>query len=263
MRKLYRWMFLFVAIIVYNTLLFADEIIQEVHLQPVHKDTPRFKRNKSSENGSKYQIKMVKVEGHPQIAVPPDTNAKVLYYGQTQLGIPPKEYGILVDFEAEEKMFWVDSDADGDFAEESPYLIFKSDRYVGGSVYYSPIPVGFRVKYTTGNITIERTIQFDLPYLVVVRAGLDDCLFLAARTWLTGVIVAGQDEYRIAIVDTNDNGIYNDPEDLLFIDEDFDLNFVEKEGKPLKRWKMLKFKTGEKYRLRFDCLPEKLILTKG
>ena len=44
------------------------------------------------------------------------------------------------------------------------------------------------------------------------------------------------------MVDTNDNGFYNDPEDMVFMDLNHDLNFGPDESKALKKGVTFKLK---------------------
>jgi hypothetical protein len=64
----------------------------------------------------------------------------------------------------------------------------------------------------------------------------------------------------VAIVDTNDNGLYNDSEDLLIIDEDYDLNFSINESIVLAKTKTITLQS-ERWNIDYQFLPEKLILT--
>ncbi len=236
--------------------------IQELDLQAVHKDTPNIERTKDSEWGSRHNLKMVKVQNQPQIKTPPVTEAAVLYYGEIQLGIPAKSYGILVDFEGNDKVLWVDSNADGDFSQEPAYQIFKSDRFPGANIYYSPEPLVFQTSYSFNNQLFDIPIQFDLTYLVVSRVGHADFFHLKTRTWLIGALEDNGEETRLAVVDTNDNGYFIDPEDLFFVDENYDLNFSDKEGKPLKKIKKIKLKSGMRLTPQFESIPGKLILSR-
>lgn len=243
-------------------LICADESNREILLKPVHKDTPAFSRSKDNEFGRKYSLKMVKVAGNPQITTPPVTDAMVLYYSQVKLGVPEKEYGVLVDFEGKDKQIWVDSDGDKDFAEESPALIFKSDRYPNVNVYYAPTPLNFQVEYTMTDHSYQTELQFDLPYLFIARTGRDDIFYLNTRTWFYGELTLDEEDLYFGLVDINDNGLYSDPDDLIFLGRDSDLNFTQKKGVPIKKLKNLKSKAKAKYLTEYGESPEKLILKK-
>lgn len=240
-----------------------NSFTSEIKLQPVHKDTPSFKRSKENQDGKEYKIKMVKIRDNQSIKQPPQTEANVMYFTNVKLGIPETEYGVLIDFEGKDKKLWVDSDADGDYAEETSYAIFKSDRYPGINVYYSPTPLTFQVKFNSFDFagsSYTSPMQFDLPYLVVAQFGFYDLFKLETRTWFTGVFSEGNDEIQLALVDTNDNGIYNDPDDLCFVDQDYDLSFNIKESKTIAKMKSFKTKSKNKYSLDFTTLPEKLLI---
>lgn len=241
----------------------AEEPSREVALHPVHRDTPYFDRAKGQEQGPEFRIKMVKIRGSASITTPPATEAYVLYYGQVKLGAPPVEYGVLIDLEGKEKLLWVDSDADGNFAQETSYPIFKSDRTPGFNFYYSPVPLVFKTKYTVGDHAYQIPLQFDLSYLLVAQSGSEDHFDLKNRTWLIGVLEEKGEELRIALVDANDNGSYNDPDDLVYIDEDYDLHFSQSEGKTVKKSGTVKLKSGTCFKIDFQYCPEKLILKKG
>jgi hypothetical protein len=257
------WWPVLMLIIVTFGLMHADESSREILLKPVQKDTPAFTRTKENEFGMKYSLKMIKVAGNPQITNPPATDALILYYGRVKLGVPGKEYGILVDFEGKEKQLWTDSDGDGDFAEESPAQIFKSDRYPNVNVYYAPTPLTFQVEFTMADHSFQTQIQFDLPYLFIARSGRDDVFFLTTRTWFYGELTLDEEDIYFGLVDTNDNGLYNDPEDLVLVGRDSDMNFTKAKGVPVKKQKNLKSKAKTKYLFEFGESPEKITIKEG
>lgn len=241
----------------------ADETnSREILLQPVHKDTPFIKRPKNQELGLNYPIKMLKIKDNPLVKAPPAVNAAVLFYGEVNLGYPPKTYGILIDFEGAEKALWPDQNGDRDYASETMYPLFKSDRYTGGNIYFSPTPLTFQVDYLFNGECYSVPIQMELPYLIIFRAGFGDFLNLQTRTWFIGTFEGPKGEQQVAIVDANDNGIYNDPEDMIFIDKNFDLAFSTEEGKKLKSFRSLPMQDGN-YSVNFGMCPMKLILKKG
>lgn len=239
-----------------------EELI-ELPLKPVHKDTPFFTRANQNEQGMEYPIKMVKIQGNSSIVTPPATKANVLYFGQVKLGGPSTEYGILMDLEGKEKLLWVDSDADGDYAEETPYQIFKSDRTPGYHFFYTPVPLVFQVKFQLKDTTYQIPLQFDLPYLLTKQSGFEDLFYLKSRTWFIGVWEDKGEELQLALVDANDNGNYNDPEDLIFQDLNYNLHFSVNEGKFLKITRAIKTELGSQLKTDFQFCPEKLILIKG
>jgi hypothetical protein len=254
-----RWLLYLLTLLILIP-VYAEETALEINLQAVDKDTPSFKRAVEKELGSEYQLKMVKIKNYSQITVPPNTEAAVLYYGEIKLGSPVQTYGILVDFEGKDKVLWVDSNGDGDFSQETPYQIFKSDRYPGVNVYYSPEPIVFQVTYSVAGQAFKLPLQFELPYLLISRVGHADHFFLRTRPWLTGSVDDNGEEIRVAVVDANDNGNYNDPEDLFFVDQNYDLNFDIKESKELKKVKTIKLKSKNRYQTDFQFLPQKIIL---
>jgi len=240
----------------------ADDSILEVDLKPISKDTPIFTRSQEAENGVKYSLKMIKVSNEPKIKTPPATDAVVLYYGQVKLGFPANEYGVLIDFEGKDRQIWVDPKADGNFAAAPPVQIFKSDRYSAGNVFYAPTPISFQIGYTLGDHDYQVPVQFDLNYLFISRTSRDDVFYLINRTWFYGEITLDGEEIYFGLVDTHDNGTYNDPNDLIFVGRDSDLNFTAKTGQRVKSFTSLKSKTKVHYKINYSYCPEKLILTK-
>lgn len=233
---------------------------EEIPLQPVAKDRP-FSLKEEEEAGQKCALKMVKVKGNAKIEQPPPVDANVLYYTEAVLGDPPKNYGLLVDLEGEKKQIWVDADGDRDFAEETGYEIFKSDRYPGFNVYYSPMPLRFMVTYLIDNEEYEIPVDFDLPFLLVARAGYYDYLLLKTRTWLAGYLYFEDDEIPIGLVDTDFNGCFNDPQDLFLMDTDYDLNFSAAEAVTIKKANKLRIKQKSNVKIDFAAVPKMLTVT--
>jgi hypothetical protein len=242
---------------------FADTQTTDIPLYQVHNDTPFFKRTKSNELGNPYPVKMVKIRDNPIIKSPPNTSANVLYFGEIKLGNPPVAHGILFDLEGKPPQLWVDANGRGDYFSQIPQTLYKSDKYAGINVFFAPAPLTVNAKYTFSDHTYQIPLQYELPYLIVAQAGFDDFLFLKARTWFTGVLPGLDDDIQIALVDTNDNGFYNDPEDLIYIDWNYDLNFSVGEGIPVKSCQSLKLPSKLKYKIDFSLVPEKIILKKG
>jgi hypothetical protein len=185
----------------------------------------------------------------------------VLYYAEAVLGKPQKIYGLLVDLEGEKKQIWVDADGDRDFAEETGYEIFKSDRYPGLNVYYSPMPLRFNLTYLIGDEEYRIPVGFDLPFLLVARAGYHDLLLLRTRTWLAGYLYLESEEIPIALVDMDFNGCFNDPQDLFLMDTDYDLNFSAAEAVAIKKAAKLRIKRSRNVEIGFETVPQKLTVT--
>ncbi|HHW12390.1 MAG TPA: hypothetical protein GXX33_05240 [Firmicutes bacterium] len=232
---------------------------EEFPLHPIDKDRP-FSLELKEDEGQKCELRMVRVKGNAKIAKPPQIDANVLYYAEAKLGNPAKVYGLLVDLEGEKKQIWVDADADLDFAEERGYELFKSDRYPGLNVYYAPMPLSFNVTYKIADEEYSIPVSFDLPYLIVARAGYHDFLLLRTRTWLAGHLYIEDEEIPIALVDTDFNGCFNDPQDLLFLDTNYDLNFSAAESLTIKRAAKPRIKPGIKVELNFKAVPKKIIV---
>lgn len=240
-------------------LIAAQNTANEILLQAVHKDTPSVERKKDRAYGPETSIKMVKLGESPNIKGVPPLKATVLHYGEVKLGFPQHTYGILIDFESQEKTVWPDSNGDKDYSTETSYDIFKSDRYTGGNIYYSPTPITFKINYVINGQDFSRDIQMDLPYLFIARAGSGDCFSLMTRTWFIGTFESKKGEEQIAVVDANDNGVYNDPDDMIFLDRNFDMVFSRNEGKKIKSFNELQLKDG-KFKVDFSMCPVKLLL---
>ncbi len=253
----------FFSLAILCMMAFAETPGEEVALSPAQSDTPFFERSKKTELGVAYPIKMIKIRDNSLITVPPETPANILYFGQLKLGSPSVSYGVLFDLEGKDKQLWVDVAGNGDYSEVSPQQLYKSEKYPGINVYYSPLPLTFQVKYTYTDHTFEVPIQFELPYLMVAQAGFADYFYLKTRTWFTGTIRGNNDDIQLALVDTNDNGYYNDPSDLIFIDWNYDLNFSPEESKQIKSLRSIKLPSRLKFKFEYMTAPEKIILNKG
>ncbi len=233
---------------------------EEFPLRPVDRDRP-FRLKVEEEVGQKCELRMVRIRGNSKIEQPPPVDANVLYYAEAVFGNPPQPYGILVDLEGERRQIWVDADRDRDFAEETGYEIFKSDRHPGLNVYYSPMPLRFLVTYSLGEEEYSIPVHFDLPFLVVAWAGYRDYLLLKTRTWLAGNLLLDGEEFPIALVDTDFNGCFNDPRDLFLIDMDYDLNFTAAEAVEIRNISKLRFKRGSYQEISFAAVPKALTVT--
>lgn len=238
----------------------GEKKILHIQLQPVHKANPGFNLSHKPKQAIPYLIRMVKIRDNPQFKSLPTTDASVLYYGAVKLGTPVRTHGVLIDLESNEKLLWVDSDADNNFAGEIGYPVFKSDRVPGTNYYYSPTPISFQVAFDFEDRRFENTIQFDLAFLAVARTGYRDYFTLTTRTWFTGNLHLEDLDLRIGIIDTNNNGIFGDSEDLLLIDEDYDLNFTPKESRTMAETKTIKL-FSKRWNVSYKYLPEQLILT--
>ncbi|NLW55907.1 MAG: hypothetical protein GX050_04710 [Firmicutes bacterium] len=233
---------------------------QEFPLQPVDRDRP-FSLKVEEEIGQRCELRMTRIRGNSKIEKPPLVEANVLYYAEAVFGNPPKTYGLLVDLEGERRQIWVDADGDRDFAEETSYEIFKSDRYPGLNVYYSPMPLRFVVTCHLATEEYSIPVYFDLPFLIVARAGYHDYLLLKTRTWLAGNLTLEGEEIPIALVDMDFNGCFNDPQDLFFMDTDYDLNFASSEAVEIRNISKLRFKRGSYQAISFSSVPKALTVT--
>lgn len=243
-----------------STLVLAEGPVREVELHAVDQETPDYVRTEANQNGVRQELNLIKIVNNPEIEKPPVVEAKILYYAKVKMGKPAMDYGLLLDFEGEKKLVWMDADGDKDYAEETPYEIFKSDRYPGINVYFSPTPLSLRMNYRFSDHDYQATVMFDLPYLVVARIGNSDFFYLKTRTWFSGQFHDDDEEVSIALVDANDNGSFNDPDDMIYVDRDYDLKYSAKEGTPVKKLKSMKLKSKKKVTIDYGLCPEKLLL---
>lgn len=150
----------------------------------------------------------------------PELGMKRPYTGVIKLGDGPGEFGVIVDVRAEEKRLYIDTDGDGSFANES--WIELLNEWYGLESYWviGPEPITLQVSFKA-EPTCEQPIDISIfGFLNRPGALVDEkpYLLVTVRTWFLAELV-DEGAYRLAAVaDCNNNGIYNDPEDALFID---------------------------------------------
>lgn len=237
----------------------SDAVIS-VMLQPVNKNSPVMGPNVTP---VRCPLKLSRIHGHSKIVIPPETTARVGFLGEIGLGIPARTFAILFVLEEKSNELWVDGDGDGDFSEETPIPLLTGTNDRGQNSFYAAAPLVFAVNYASGSGEYQVSLRFDLMVTVISQTNDDeDYCLLQARTWFGGVISVPGTELSVALIDTNNNGLYHDPVDMIYLDTDYDLSFSLSEGKAISSQKSLKLGTGL-YQFDYQSCPEKLILKKG
>ncbi|MCL6590734.1 MAG: hypothetical protein K6U80_12355 [Firmicutes bacterium] len=161
----------------------------------------------------------------------PKLGMKQPFMGAISLGDEPRKFGVIVDLWGEEKRLYVDTDGDGSFQNE-PWRPLLNQWY-GLRIYWveSPEPVELRVPYK------DRPGQ-SFPLQILVSGMLNKpgpffkekpYLRVLVRSWFLGKIIEDGAGKYLAIVDRNNNGRFNDPEDGLYLDYNDDSFFADEE----------------------------------
>jgi len=150
----------------------------------------------------------------------PELGMKRPYTGLIKLGDGPGEFGVIVDVRAEEKRLYIDTDGDGSFANE-PSIELLNEWY-GLEAYWviGPEPITLQVGFKS-ELTCEQPIDISISGFLNRPGALIDekpYLLVTVRTWFLAELVEEGAQRLAAVIDCNNNGIYNDPEDALFID---------------------------------------------
>lgn len=162
----------------------------------------------------------------------PELGMKRPYTGVIKLGDIPKHFGIIVDVRAEEKRLYIDTDGDGSFKDE-PWIELLNEWY-GLETYWviGPKPIRLKVAYQSNP---DETCELEISvYGFLNRPGAlieeKPYLMVIVRTWFLAEIYEDGAVKLVAVTDRNNNGKYNDPDDLLFIDENDDGLFSKEEA---------------------------------
>lgn len=191
----------------------------------------------------------------------PELGMKYPYTGVIKLGNKPQEFGIIVDVRAEEKRLYVDTNGDGSFTGE-PWILLLNEWY-GLETYWviGPEPIRLQVGFKSDpsrNQPIEISVSgfLNRPGALIKEKPY---LMVAVRTWFLAEVLEDGAVKLAAVIDRNNNGIYNDPEDAMFIDYNDDGLFSDDEV--ILRKNEIKIMSGEK-KLRVDwgICPQKLII---
>jgi hypothetical protein len=195
----------------------------------------------------------------------PKLGMKEPYTGVIKLGDKDQKFGVIIDVVGEEKRLYIDRDGDNSFAGEtwSPLL----NEWYGLQIYgvYGPEPIQLNVNYQSqsdqafpmlisvnGLLNKPGAFLKDKPYLRV-----------AVQTWFLARIVEDGASKLVAIVDQTNNGRYNDPEDLLFIDYNDDGRFEKDEAIPRSK-KGITITSGKaKLAVNWTVYPDKLVIGGG
>ena len=161
----------------------------------------------------------------------PELGMKRPYTGVIELGDKPQQFGIIVDVRAEEKRLYIDTNGDGSFANE-PWIQLLNEWY-GLETYWviGPEPIQLQVAYNSVP-SVGQPIEISV-YGFLNRPGAlvkeKPYLMVAVRTWFLAELVEDGAIKLAAVVDRNNNGKYNEPEDAIFIDYNDDGHFDRKE----------------------------------
>jgi hypothetical protein len=181
----------------------------------------------------------------------PDLGMKNPYVGYIVLGDQNQKFGFIVDIYGEEKRLYIDTDGDGSFAREK-YTVLLNEWY-GAQLYWvmAPEPIRLNVRYRSWLDQANPVAINVLGY--IFKPGLlgkeKPFLLVEVRTWFLARLKEDGVEKLAAVVDRNQNGVYDDPQDMLFIDYNNDGFFSDKEG--LQRKKGVRL-NGGKQKLSFD-----------
>lgn len=194
----------------------------------------------------------------------PELGMKHPYTGVVKLGDKPQEFGIIVDVRAEEKRLYIDTDGDGSFANE-PWIELLNEWY-GLETYWviGPEPIRLQVGYNSvpyGSRPIEISVYgfLNRPGALVEEKPY---LMVAVRTWFLAELIEDGAVKLAAVIDRNNNGIYNEPEDAIFIDYNDDGYFDEAEL--IVRKDSIRIKSGKaKLSIDWDIYPQTLEIRGG
>lgn len=189
----------------------------------------------------------------------PELGMKHPYTGVIELGDKPQQFGIIVDVRAEEKRLYIDTDGDGSFANEQ--WIELLNEWYGLETYWviGPEPIQLKVGYNSVH-SDSQTLEISV-YGFLNRPGAlieeKPYLMVAVRTWFLAELIEDGAVKLAAVTDRNNNGIYNEPEDAIFIDYNDDGLFDDTEL--ILRKKSHKIKSGKaKLSLDWEIYPQTL-----
>jgi hypothetical protein len=220
--------------------------------------TPEAFKN-SNEYWDSLQMVQLEIGKQDRFRDLPKLGMKNPFTGEITLGDKPEKFGVIVDIVGDEKRLYIDTNGDGSFADESwsPLL----NEWHGLQIYWveGPEPIRLQVGYSSkpnqkypieimvaGVLNRPGAFVKEKPYLKV-----------AVRTWFLAKLTEDGSEKLAAIVDRNNNGRFNDPEDQLFIDYNDDDFFSENES--ISRKQGITIQSGKrKLAVDWGSYPEKL-----
>jgi len=266
LRKPYHWLILLGGLVLVSGMTWAAQSdlgelrAGEYSLMAINNHRPEVFKDSKDYWKSLQNIEL-KLGGQETFKNLPDLKMKKPYIGEIVLGEPAQKFGIIIDIAGDEKRLYVDSDGDGSFTGESWYPLLN--QWQGLQIYWveGPEPIKLKVKYGANRCPIQLDVAGvvnkpgpfynEKPYLKVV-----------VRTWFLAKLPQNVGEKLVAVVDRNNNGRYNDPEDQLFIDHNDNGYFEDREM--ISRKKGLLLQDGKrKLKVDWDIYPEKLSLKEG
>jgi hypothetical protein len=161
----------------------------------------------------------------------PKLGMKEPFIGTIVLGDEPRKFGVIVDLWGEEKRLYIDTDGDGSFLNE-PWHPLLNEWY-GLQIYWveSPEPIELKVPYKDHpaqsfplQISVSGLLNKVSPFFKE-----EPYLRVLVRSWFLGKFTEDGAEKLAAIVDRNNNGRFNDPQDALYLDYNDDGFFADEE----------------------------------
>jgi hypothetical protein len=189
----------------------------------------------------------------------PKLGLKNPYTGVIELGDKPQRFGVIVDIVGEEKRLYVDTNGDGSFKDENWVPLINE--WYGNQNYWiiAPEPIKLMVRY-------QAKSDQAYPIEIAVNGALIDSgssqkvkpfLAVEVRTWFLAKVTEDGVEKLMAVIDSNHNGCFNDPEDQFLIDYNDDGFFTLDEA--LARKKGITLKSGkQKLNVDWDVYPDSL-----
>ena len=203
--------------------------------------------NDSNEYWDSRQKVELKIGGQDQFKDLPKLGMKQPYTGFIVLGDKPQKFAVIVDIVGNEKRLYIDTDGDNSFAKETWYPLLNE--WYGLEIYSveSPEPITLQVSY---NSKTNKTYPIEIAvggYIFkpgpFINPKYKPSLLITVRTWFLGKLSEDGAEKLAAIVDRNNNGRFNDPEDAYYIDYNDDGMFGDNEMALRKSG--LQLKTGK------------------
>lgn len=189
----------------------------------------------------------------------PELGMKHPYTGVIKLGDKPQEFGVIVDVRAEEKRLYIDTNGDGSFANE-PWIELLNEWYgLERYLVFGPEPIELQVIFNSEPSRIQPIEIYVSGFLNRPGALIEEepYLMVTVRTWFLAELIEDGAVKLAAVVDCNNNGIYNDSKDALFIDYNDDGIFDNYEA--IFRKTGIKIECGGvKLKVDWDACPLKL-----
>ncbi len=191
----------------------------------------------------------------------PDLGMKQPYTGVIKLGDKQSEFGVIVDVRAEEKRLYIDTNGDGSFADE-PWIELLNEWY-GLETYWviGPEPLKLQVCFDSESSLIQPLEISVSGFLNRPGALIKEkpYLLVSVRTWFLAELIEDGAVKLVAVTDCNNNGVYNDPEDAMFIDYNDDGYFSDEEV--ILRKTGVKIENGKvKLNVDWGACPQKLTI---